>query len=156
MKTVWIKMSAFLMAAMLTATALTSCTGGKKDGEGETTTAATTAEPATSTSNAAVRTGSEGLSFTVTGSGKCTLTGLGSCTDAAISVPSTDGAGNMVTAIAAGAFKSAHVSAIFTEHGGGVEISGGTVNVNVGAGDAITTKNLTVSGGTLKSITSTS
>ena len=44
---------------------------------------------------------------------------------------------------------SAHVSAIFTDNGGGVEISGGTVNVNVGAGDAITTKNLTVTGGTL-------
>jgi hypothetical protein len=112
MKTVWIKMSALLVAAMLTATALTSCTDEKKNVEDETTAATTTAASATSTSNVAVRTGSEGLSFTVTGNGQCTLTGLGSCTDAAVSVPSTDGAGNTVTAIAAGAFKSTHVSAI--------------------------------------------
>ena len=112
MKTAWIKMTALLVAAMLTATALTSCTNGKKNEESETTTEATTTAPTTSTSNAAVRTGSEGLSFTVTGNGKCTLTGLGTCTDTAVCVPATDEDGNTVTAIAAGAFKSSRVSAI--------------------------------------------
>lgn len=112
MKTTWIKMTAFLMAAMLTAMTLTSCTGGKVGEESETTAETAADTSVAATSNAAVRTGSEGLSFTVTGNGKCTLTGLGTCADTAVSIPATDEAGNTVTAIAAGAFKSTRVSAV--------------------------------------------
>ena len=110
MKRRWIKVTGILLAA---ATVLTMSACGKKnrDESAQTTTAAT--ETTTSaTSAGVVRTGSEGLSFTVTGNGECTLTGLGSCTDTAVSVPATDEQGNLVTAIAAGAFRSARVSAI--------------------------------------------
>ncbi len=109
MKTTWIKLAGMLMAAALTLT-LASCTNDNQS-ENESTSASTTTS-ATTTSGAAVRTGSEGLSFTVTGEGQCTLTGLGTCTDTAVSVPATDEKGNTVVAIAAGAFKSARVSAV--------------------------------------------
>lgn len=109
MKTVWIKaMGILAVAALLLASS--SCKGRKLGGDETTeTTAATTTAV---TSNAAVRTGSEGLSFTVTGNGECTLTGLGTCSDTAVSIPAMDAQGNRVTAIAAGAFKSTRVSAI--------------------------------------------
>lgn len=112
MKTIWIRMMGLLMAWVMLLS-LASCKGGKKKGEESETTAPTvTVTTTAATSNAAVRTGSEGLSFTVTGNGECTLTGLGSCTDTAVSVPAEDGQGNAVTAIAAGAFRSTRVSAI--------------------------------------------
>ena len=110
MKATLIKMAGILMAAAVIFS-LPSCTDRKKGEESETTAEVTTTA-ATTTSNAAVRTGSAGLSFTVTGNGECTLTGLGTCTDTAVSVPAMDENGNKVTAIAAGAFKSARVSAI--------------------------------------------
>lgn len=109
MKTTWIKLTGMLMAAAMMLT-LASCTNENQD-PGETTTAASTTASVT-TSGAAVRTGSQGLSFTVTGEGQCTLTGLGTCTDTAVSIPVTDEKGNTVVAIAAGAFKSTRVSAV--------------------------------------------
>lgn len=109
MNTTWIKVTGIVMAAVMAMT-LVSCTKKKGD-ESETTTEAPVTTT-TVTSGAAVRTGSEGLSFTVTGNGECTLTGLGSCGDTAVSIPATDEKGNVVTAIAAGAFKSTRVSAI--------------------------------------------
>ena len=110
MKRRWIKAASILMAVASVLT-LSSCGKKKNDGEAETTTEALETTPA-ATSGGVVRTGSEGLSFTVTGNGECTLTGLGSCTDTAVSVPATDENGNLVTAIAAGAFRSARVSAV--------------------------------------------
>lgn len=111
MNKVWSKMTAILMVAAMVF-AMSSCTNQKKNEESETTTTASPQVTTSATSNAAVRTGSTGLSFTVTGNGKCTLTGLGTCTDTAVSVPAMDSKGNAVTAIAAGAFKSTRVSAI--------------------------------------------
>ena len=110
MKERWIKMTGILMAAAMIFT-LPFC-NKKKNGQESETTAEITTTAVTTTANVAVRTGSEGLSFTVTGNGECTLTGLGTCTDTAVSVPAADENGNMVTAIAAGAFKSTRVSAI--------------------------------------------
>ena len=110
MKRVWIRVVGMMVVAAMLCM-LASCTNRKQNDESETTTTA----PVTTTvatSNAAVRTGSAGLSFTVTGNGECTLTGLGTCTDTAVSVPAVDENGNTVTAIAAGAFKSTRVSAI--------------------------------------------
>ncbi len=110
MKRIWIKAAGILMAAATVLT-LVSCAKQNKDDETETTTEVVETTPAV-TSGSVVRTGSEGLSFTVTGNGECTLTGLGSCTDTAVSIPATDEKGNTVKAIAAGAFKSTRVSAI--------------------------------------------
>lgn len=110
MKRVWIRVVGMMVVSAMLCM-LASCINQKQNNESETTTTA----PMTTTvatSNAAVRTGSTGLSFTVTGNGECTLTGLGTCTDTAVSVPAVDENGNTVTAIAAGAFKSARVSAI--------------------------------------------
>ncbi len=45
-----------------------------------------------------------GLAYASNGNGTCTLTGLGSCTDAYIVIPTTSPAGDVVTAIAARAF----------------------------------------------------
>ena len=110
MKRKWIKAAGMLMAAATVLT-LVSCVKQNKDDEAETTTEALETTPAV-TSGGVVRTGSEGLSFTVSGDGESTLTGLGSCTDTAVSIPAVDDDGNRVTAIAAGAFKSTRVSAI--------------------------------------------
>ena len=110
MKRRWIKAAGMLMAAATVLT-LVSCVKQNKDDEAETTTEALETTPAV-TSGGVVRTGSEGLSFTVSGDGESTLTGLGSCTDTAVSIPAVDDDGNRVTAIAAGAFKSTRVSAI--------------------------------------------
>lgn len=111
MRTVLIKAMGILTAAALVF-ALSSCKGQKANGD-ETETSDTSVTTTTAaTSNAAVRTGSEGLSFTVTGDGECTLTGLGTCTDTAVSIPAMDDKGNVVVAIAAGAFESSRVSAI--------------------------------------------
>lgn len=112
MKTVAIRFMGILAAAVMV-WAMAACSNQKKtDEESETTVTSLTTTTTAATSNAAVRTGSEGLSFTVTGNGECTLTGLGSCTDTCVSIPAADEKGNMVTAIAAGAFKSTRVSAI--------------------------------------------
>jgi hypothetical protein len=109
MKKKWIRAAGFLMAAA-TVLSLVSCIK-QKDEETETT-VAESATTAPVTTGGVVRTGSEGLSFTVTAAGECTLTGLGSCGDTAVSIPATDDKGNRVTAIAAGAFQSTRVSAI--------------------------------------------
>lgn len=45
-----------------------------------------------------------GLAYASNGNGTCTLTGLGSCTDPYIVIPTTSPAGDVVTAIAARAF----------------------------------------------------
>lgn len=113
MKTTLIKMVLILTASAVIFS-LPSCSERRKKGGGtETeTTAVSTSESVSQTSHAAVRTGSAGLSFTATGDGECTLTGLGTCTDTAVSIPVTDENGNKVVAIAAGAFRSARVSAI--------------------------------------------
>lgn len=110
MKKKWIKAAGILMA-VATVLSLASCSKKNKDAEAETTTGAVETTPAVTTGNV-VRTGSEGLSFSVIGNGECTLTGLGSCTDTAVSIPATDENGNLVTAIAAGAFRSTRVSAV--------------------------------------------
>ena len=67
MNTTWIKVTGMVMAAVMAMT-LVSCT--KKKGDESETTPAVSETTTTATSGAAVRTGSEGLSFTVTGSGE--------------------------------------------------------------------------------------
>jgi hypothetical protein len=94
MKKKWIKAAGILMA-VATVLSLASCSKKNKDAEAETTTEAVETTPAVTTGNV-VRTGSEGLSFSVTGNGECTLTGLGSCTDTAVSIPATDENGNLL------------------------------------------------------------
>lgn len=92
---------------------LVGCTGMDNPPEDGTTTATTTTTPAlTTTGETLDSTVSGSLSFTANGNGTCTLTGLGNCTDTCVIVPATDGNGNRVTAIAAGAFKSDRVSAV--------------------------------------------
>lgn len=110
MKRTWIKAVGILMAVAMVLP-LSSCGKKNKDGEAETTTEAVMTTTS-ATSGGVMRTGSEGLSFSVSGNGECTLTGLGSCTDTAVSIPATDENGNPVTAIAAGAFRSTRVSAV--------------------------------------------
>ena len=109
MKKRWIRAAGILIAAA-TVLSLASCV--KQKGEGTETTVAEVETTSPVTTGGVVRTGSDGLSFTVTANGECTLTGLGSCTDTAVSIPATDEMGNRVTAIAAGAFRSTRVSAI--------------------------------------------
>lgn len=106
------KITACLVCAAALCLCMSACVDDKENPD-ETTTAPTTTTTAPSTSDAAANAGVSGkLSFTVTGTGVCTLTGLGNCTDACVIVPEEDGNGNRVVAIAAGAFESAKVSAI--------------------------------------------
>ncbi len=106
------RMAAILILVMMLV-ALVSCGGGNVESESESKNESESSKPVSgeiedeSKSDSENDKYSKGLKFTSNGDGTCTLSGIGTCTDAYVAIPPTSSNGELVTNIGDSAFSDA-------------------------------------------------